>query len=63
MKRRQNTPNTKGDEGMPASRVYPQDGIPVKGKPGLFTMRSGSGVYGVARTGAVIRVGEIKPAA
>ena len=59
MKRRQHTENTKGDEGMPPARVYPQDGISVSGHPGLFRMRSGKSVYGVAKTGAVVRVGDL----
>lgn len=58
MKRRQNTPNTKGDEDMPTARIYPHDGIEVPGYPAYFTMRSGNGVYAVALTGAIVRVGE-----
>ena len=60
--RRQNTPNTRGDADMPKARVYPHDGIPVKGHDGSgigYRYRSGRGVYAVTRAGAIVRIGDM----
>lgn len=59
MKRRQHTENTRGKKDQRPVRRYPEDGIPIAGKPLLFRMRSGKAVYGVASTGAIVRVGHV----
>lgn len=61
--RRQNTTNTRGDADMPTTRTYPQDGIPVKGWPGVWRYRSGKHGYVVTRTGAIERYGHLAPGA